>query len=190
MCSSSPPRGRRSRTRATIGRRKKTSPKHSARVSRRTKGSHRRRKAVGRLRRAHQTVQRQRADFHHKTALALLRNDAAIFSKTCGSSTWCGIGASRSPFRTRAGPNSVPSSKPRQRAPGVELWRSPRSIPARTVRAVGTCAQIAERAHPRLHVLWPRAGPRRECGQEHSMGRADPSGTRGVPAGEPRSVGL
>jgi hypothetical protein len=28
---------------------------------------------VGHLRRAHQTVQRQRADFHHKTALHLLR---------------------------------------------------------------------------------------------------------------------
>ena len=43
------------------------------RVSRRKQGSHRRRKAVACLARAHQTVQRQRADFHHKTALALLR---------------------------------------------------------------------------------------------------------------------
>ncbi len=42
-------------------------------VSRRTKGSHGRRKAVGLLQRAHQTVKRQRVDFHHKTALALLR---------------------------------------------------------------------------------------------------------------------
>ncbi len=42
-------------------------------VSRRKKGSHGRRKAVGLLQRAHQTVQRQRADFHHKTALHLLR---------------------------------------------------------------------------------------------------------------------
>jgi putative transposase len=48
--------------------------KAQRRVSRRKKGSHRRRKAVGQLRRAHQTVQRQRADFHHKTALALLRD--------------------------------------------------------------------------------------------------------------------
>ena len=43
------------------------------RVSKRKKGSHRRRKAVGNLQRAHQTVQRQRADHHHKTALMLLR---------------------------------------------------------------------------------------------------------------------
>jgi putative transposase len=43
------------------------------RVSRRTKGSTRRRKAVHMLARKHQQVQRQRTDFHHTTALALLR---------------------------------------------------------------------------------------------------------------------
>jgi putative transposase len=43
------------------------------RVSRRVKGSHRRRKAVHLLARAHQRVRRARADFHHKTALALVR---------------------------------------------------------------------------------------------------------------------
>src|SRR5258707_8419694 len=43
------------------------------RVSRRKRGSHRRRKAVQLLARAHQTVQRTRRDFHHKTALALVR---------------------------------------------------------------------------------------------------------------------
>jgi len=43
------------------------------RVSKRVKGSHRRRKAIGILARAHQQVRRQRADFHHKTALALVR---------------------------------------------------------------------------------------------------------------------
>ncbi len=48
-------------------------------VSRRKKGSHGRRKAVGLLQRAHQHVQRQRADFHHKTALALLRDYDTIY---------------------------------------------------------------------------------------------------------------
>ena len=48
-------------------------------VSRRKKGSHRRRKAVGLLQRAHQTVKRQRADFHHKTALMLLRQYDTIY---------------------------------------------------------------------------------------------------------------
>ncbi len=48
-------------------------------VSHRKKGSHRRRKAVGCLAKAHQTVKRQRQDFHHKTALNLLRQYEAIY---------------------------------------------------------------------------------------------------------------
>jgi putative transposase len=43
------------------------------RVSRRKKGSHRRHKAAELLARAHLRVRRVRADFHHKTALALVR---------------------------------------------------------------------------------------------------------------------
>ena len=53
--------------------------KAQRRVSRRQKGSHRRRQAVDHLQRAHQTVQRQRADFHHKTALAVLRQYDTIY---------------------------------------------------------------------------------------------------------------
>jgi putative transposase len=53
--------------------------KAGKRVSRRKKGSKRRGKAVGQLARAHQTVKRQRADFHHKTALALLRQYDTIY---------------------------------------------------------------------------------------------------------------
>jgi putative transposase len=49
------------------------------RVSRRKTGSHRRRKAIGVLATAHQTVRRQRTDFHHKTALALVRQYDAIY---------------------------------------------------------------------------------------------------------------
>ena len=49
------------------------------RVSRRKKGSHRRRKAVGVLAKAHQTVRRQRQDFHHKTALNLVRANDVIY---------------------------------------------------------------------------------------------------------------
>jgi putative transposase len=47
--------------------------KAQQRVSRRTKGSHRRRKAVKVLAKRHQHVRRQRQDFQHKTALALVR---------------------------------------------------------------------------------------------------------------------
>jgi putative transposase len=53
--------------------------KAQRRVSRRKKGSHRRRKAVALLKRRHQTVQRQRRDFHHKTALALLQQYDVIY---------------------------------------------------------------------------------------------------------------
>jgi putative transposase len=49
------------------------------RVAKRMTGSHRRRKAVCRLAKAHQTVRRQRRDFHHKTALALVRQYDTIY---------------------------------------------------------------------------------------------------------------
>ena len=49
------------------------------RVSRRKKGSARRKKAVTLLAKAHQQVRRQRADFHHKTALTLVRATDVIY---------------------------------------------------------------------------------------------------------------
>jgi putative transposase len=49
------------------------------RVSRRKKGSNRRRKAINLLAKAHQSVRRQRQDFHHKTALSLVRENDAIY---------------------------------------------------------------------------------------------------------------
>jgi putative transposase len=48
------------------------------RVSRRKKGSHRRRKAVMLLAKRHQTVKRQRQDFHHKVALQLVQTNDTI----------------------------------------------------------------------------------------------------------------
>ena len=48
-------------------------------VARRKKGGTRRKKAVALLARAHQHVKRQRADFHHKTALHLLRHYDTIY---------------------------------------------------------------------------------------------------------------
>jgi putative transposase len=53
--------------------------KCQCRVSKRKKGSARRRKAVCWLAKAHQRVRRQRQDFHHKTALALVRNYDVIY---------------------------------------------------------------------------------------------------------------
>ena len=49
------------------------------RVSRRKRGSNRRRKAVNLLAKAHQKVKRQRRGFHHKTALALVREHDTIY---------------------------------------------------------------------------------------------------------------
>jgi putative transposase len=49
------------------------------RVSRRKRGSNRRRKAVNLLAKAHQKVRRQRQDFHHKTALSLVRGNDTIY---------------------------------------------------------------------------------------------------------------
>jgi putative transposase len=49
------------------------------RVARRKKGSHRRRKAVKLIAKAHLQVRRQRCDFHHKAALALVRQYDTIY---------------------------------------------------------------------------------------------------------------
>jgi putative transposase len=53
--------------------------KAQQRVSRRKKGSKRRRKAAHVLSRRHQTVRRQRLDFHHKTALDLVRTYDTVY---------------------------------------------------------------------------------------------------------------
>jgi putative transposase len=57
------------------------------RVSRRTLGSHRRRKAVQLLARAHQRVRRQRRDFHHKAALTLVRAYDTIYHEDLQTAT-------------------------------------------------------------------------------------------------------
>jgi len=53
--------------------------KAQRRVSRRKKGSKRCRKAVRLLQRAHQKIARQRRDFHHKTALLLLKQYDTVY---------------------------------------------------------------------------------------------------------------
>jgi putative transposase len=53
--------------------------KAQQRVARRQKGSKRRKKAVALCAKKHQHVRRQRTDFHHKTALALVRAYDAIY---------------------------------------------------------------------------------------------------------------
>src|SRR5262249_26162850 len=53
--------------------------KAQKRVSRRKKGSKRRAKAAAQCAKKHQHVRRQRCDFHHKTALALIRQYDVIY---------------------------------------------------------------------------------------------------------------
>jgi putative transposase len=53
--------------------------KAQRRVARRKQGSNRRCKAVAMLKRKHQQIARQRRDFHHKTALALVRQYDTIY---------------------------------------------------------------------------------------------------------------
>ena len=48
-------------------------------MSRRKRGSNRRRKSAILLAKTHQKVRRRRQDFHHKTALALVRENDAIY---------------------------------------------------------------------------------------------------------------
>ncbi len=163
--------------------------KAQRRVSRRKTGSHRRRKAVGNLQRAHQTVQRQRADFHHKTALTLLRQYDTLYledlrvanmvrnrhlAKSINDAGWAQFRTILEAKAACAGRRVV--AVPRRR------------IPRQDCSGCGdACAQVVERAHPRLPELRAAAGPRRERGQEHSTGRAGPSGTRGNTCGdEPR----
>jgi putative transposase len=63
--------------------------KAQQRVSRRKKGSKRRRKAMRVLAKRHQHVRRQRADFHHKTALALVRAYDVIYEEAIQPANLC-----------------------------------------------------------------------------------------------------
>jgi putative transposase len=86
------------------------------RVACRKKGSHRRKKAVVLLAKAHQTVRRQRQDFHHKTALALVKphwpssaNTTPSLTKIGGSPIWSRTITSPRASATRGGVRSWPS---------------------------------------------------------------------------------
>jgi transposase len=108
------------------------------RVSRRTKGSRRRRTAVHLLARAHQRVRRARTDCHHKTALALVRQYDTISHEdvqtarrpTCSRiTTW----RSRSP--TLGGVRSCASCRAQQQTLGRPSSRCRQRSPAKPVRA-------------------------------------------------------
>jgi putative transposase len=74
------------------------------RMTRRVKGSHRRRKVVHLLARAHQQVRQTRAGLHHKTARSAWSGSTTrSLTKTCRRPTCSGTITWRRPLRTRGG---------------------------------------------------------------------------------------
>ncbi len=109
------------------------------RVSRRKKGSNRRRKAVKWLGKAHQTVRRQRQDFHHKTALALVRANDTIYHEDLQVRNMVrNHHLAKSISDAGLGRGSSPSSPSRLHAPGSEWLRSILRSRARDALAVAS----------------------------------------------------
>jgi putative transposase len=156
------------------------------RVSRRKQGSTRRRKAVQLLARTQQQVQRQRRDFHHTTALGLLRQYDVIslealqvrnlvrnphLAKRISDAGWAAFRAILTSTAAYAGRwvIAMPAHYTSQDCSGV--------LPdgSRCTQRIATSLSV--RTHVRcLPVLWAGAGLRRERGPEHAAGRAGPSG--------------
>ena len=141
--------------------------KAQQRVSRREKGSHRRKKAVQLCAKRHQHVRRQRTDFHHKTALALVRQYDVIDVEDIqptnlsrrpaplpdGHGGYFQNGASRKAGLNKSihdagGGRFLPSSRARQQGPASEWKRSPRRTPRRTAAAVGSASRKASPCAP------------------------------------------
>ena len=131
--------------------------KAQRRVSRRTQGSHRRRKAVACRARAHQTVKRRRADFHHKTALVLVRQYDTIYHEAIQTANLTRRpapmpdengghlpngagrkGASTKASTTPAGATSSPSSRVRAACAGKRVEAVP---PAYTSQDCSGCGE-------------------------------------------------
>jgi putative transposase len=186
------------------------------RVSKRVKGRHRRRKAVCVLATAHQQVRRQRADFHHKTALALVR---AYDTLSVEAIQPANLSRRPEPKPDGTGGGYEPNGASRKAGLNTSIqdagWRHVLSILAFTAAGAGKrvaavnpadttqeCSGSAagvqrlwgahlhesEGAHACLPHLRPDPGPRRARGQDHVRARAAPAGTRGVGCGnEPRT---
>jgi putative transposase len=134
--------------------------KANKRVSRRKKASKRRGKAVRQLGKAHQTVTRQRADFHHKTALMLLRQYDAIYledlrvanmvrncqlAQSISDASWAPCRSIREAKAAGAGRRvvAVPPAYTSQDCSGCGT-RVPKSLSGRT-HVCTSCAQVMDR---------------------------------------------
>ena len=158
------------------------------RVSRRKRGSNRRRKAVTLLAKAHQKVNRQRQDFHHKTALAVVRENDTIYhedlqtanmlrnhhlAKSIADAGWTAF-------------LSILSFK------AVCAGRSVVAVPpAYTSQICSGCGVMVSKGLicplALLPGLWNQPPPRPQRGEEYRAAWAEPSGRRGGGCvGEPR----
>jgi len=167
-------------------------------VSRRKKGSKRRKKAVHELQMAYLTVKRQREDFHHKTALKLVRENDVIYhehlqianmvknrhlAKSISDAAWGTFLLILSGKTAYAGRDviAVPAQYTsqdcvRHRERGA-LWRARQ--------------EILECPHPRLSEMWLHRRPRSECAGEIQWRGQRLRGLAGLPAGVNRaSAGL
>jgi putative transposase len=140
------------------------------RVSRRKKGSHRRRKAVVVLAKAHQTVRRQRQDFHHKTALTLLRQYDTVYledlrvanmvrnrhlAKSISDAGWAAFRAILDAKAVCAGRRviAVPPAYTSQDCSGCGE-RVPKSLSIRT-HVCPSCGLVLDRDHnAALNIQW------------------------------------
>jgi putative transposase len=156
------------------------------RVSRRVKGSHRRRKAVRLLARAQQKVRRARRDFHHKVALSLVRRQydtiyqedlqtASLLrnhhlAKSIADAGWSAFLSILACKAVCAGKRAVAVAACLYEPAVLWLWRDHPQGPLRPLA--------------RVPGLRDEPAPERKRRQEHRMGRAGPWGSRGVGRGE------
>ncbi len=182
---------RASRARLLSQSRTRTAKPAQRRVSRRKKGQQSSRKAVTLLAKAHQTVRRQRQDFHHKTALALVRAIRRDLSRRLagpqhGAESPSGeVHSGRRVERVPRHPE-LQGCKRRERVIAVD--------PAFTSQTCSGCGVVVQKG---LSVRWHSCP---DCGtslhRDHNaaknieMARAAPSGRRGgTRVGEPRTHG-
>jgi putative transposase len=159
-------------------------------------GSRRRRKAVQLLARTHQTVQRQRRDFHHTTALALLRQYDVVsleevqvanlvrnhhLATSISDAGWAAFRTILEATAACAGRQVIAIP------PAYTSQDCSRVLPDGSRCGQRVATSLSVRTHVRcLPVLWAGAGPRRERGPHHSAGRAGPSGANVARWGERR----
>jgi putative transposase len=116
------------------------------RVPRRVKGSHRRRKAVKLLAKAHQQVQRQRQDCHHKMALSLVASTIRSLMKTCRWPTWSRITTSPRASAMLGGVGFWPSSLSQQQTLGSKPSSCHSRSPHKPVQAAASWSTKACRS--------------------------------------------